>query len=211
MRVLIACEYSGLVREAFRRLGHEALSCDLLPTEIPGNHYQGNVFDIIKEDWDLMIAFPPCTFLTYAGMGNWYDEGRAMLRIKAAEFFMKLWESPINKICIENPRGIMNKIFRTPDQVVHPYYFGDRDMKRTCLWLKNLPPLKYQLHDDLFSNRTAVDKPEPIRIEMRKKTGQIKKRYFTDAFIDGHFKSAYDKSKTFPSIANAMAEQWGGL
>src|SRR5574337_326728 len=113
MKVLIACEYSGIVRDAFKAKGHEVWSCDILPSDIPGNHFQCDVFEIIeKANWELMIAFPPCTYLSYAGMANWYDEGRAMKRIKAAEFFMKLYDSKIPRICIENPFGIMNKIFR---------------------------------------------------------------------------------------------------
>ena len=176
MRVLVACEYSGIVREAFKARGWDAWSCDILPTEIFGNHYQGDVFDIIDDGWNLMIAFPPCTYLTYSGMRNWYDDGRAMKRIKAAEFFMSLYDYSIPYIAVENPQGIMNKIFRQPDQVVHPYYFGDPEMKRTCLWLKNLPALKYRLEDDLFLKATAVERPEPNRIELCKKKRAIKKQ-----------------------------------
>lgn len=209
MRVLVACEFSGRVRDAFVKRGHEAISCDYLESEKPGKHYQGDVFDIINDGFDMMIGFPPCTFLTYAGMGYWYDEGRAMKRIKAAEFFMQLWEAPINRICLENPFGIMSKIFREPDQVIHPYFFGEPQMKRTCLWLKNLPPLCYQLHDDLFSSKTATEKPAPDSVTVRKKTGQLKKRYFTDAFVHGKLKTGHEKSRTFIAIAKAMAEQWG--
>jgi len=209
MRVLIACEYSGTVREAFNKAGHDAWSCDILSTEIPGNHYQGDVLEILNLNWDLMIAHPPCTFLTYAGMNNWYDDGRAMNRIKAAELFMKLWEAPIEKICVENPRGIMSKIFREPDQEIHPYFFGEREMKRTCLWLKNLPKLEYAKSETLFEKQTATDKPEPSFIAIRKKTGRMKKRYFTDTMVDGRYKTSKEKSKSFNSIAVAMATQWG--
>lgn len=207
-RALIACEYSGIVRSAFTNKGWDAWSCDILPTEIPGQHLQCNVLDILNNDWDLMIAFPPCTFLTYAGMAHWYNEGRAMKRIKAAEFFMSLYESAIDYICIENPQGIMSKIFREPDMTIHPYYFGDRELKRTCLWLKGLPKLQYTLYNDLFHTKTATDKPLPTQIQYRKKTGKIKNRYFTDSISNNKFKTGLQKSKTFPGIANAMADQW---
>jgi hypothetical protein len=209
MNILIACEYSGVIRDAFTKLGHNSTSCDLLSSDTPGNHYKGDVFDIINEPWDLMIAHPPCTYLSYAGMDNWYDEGRAFLRIKAAEFFIKLWQSNIKHICIENPQGIMNKIFRQPDQVIHPYYFGEREMKRTCLWLKNLPLLTYYLQDDFFNKKTASEIPKPNFIALQKSTGKLKKRYFTDNLINGRFKTSQEKSKSFISIANAMATQWG--
>lgn len=212
-RILIACEYSAVVRTAFERIGFNAFSCDILPTEIPGNHFKRDVLEILTKGWhwDLLIAFPPCTYLTFAGMANWYDEGRAMKRIKAAEFFMKLYEAPVERICIENPRGIMSNIFRKPDQIIHPYYFGDPDMKRTNLWLKNLPKLEYRLSDDLFGKKTAVEKPKPYYIGKRKDNGRIRNIYFTDTFINGKFKTGLQKSKTFPGIATAMAEQWGKL
>ena len=208
MKILTACEYSGTVRDAFADKGWEAWSCDELPSDKKGNHYQGNVLDILNENWDLLIGFPPCTYLTYAGMSNWYDEGRAMKRIKAAEFFMKLYDAKIKYVCIENPQGIMTKIFREPNQCIHPYFFGDKDMKRTNLWLKNLPLLNYVLKDNLFFERTASDKPEPYQIQFRKKTGQKKNRYFTDSITEGKLKTGHEKSKFFKGIANAMAEQW---
>ena len=208
LKVLVACEFSGIVREAFKAKGHDAWSCDLLPTEIPGQHIQGDVLEIINNGWDMMIAHPPCTYLSYAGMRNWYDEGRAMKRIKAAEFFMKMYDAPIKHICVENPRGIMSKIFREPDMVIHPYYFGEREMKRTNLWLKNLPVLEYHLEDNLFGIKTATDKPEPVNVQLRK-TGRIKKRYFTDGISNGKLKTEHEKSKSFQSISNAMAKQWG--
>lgn len=202
IRVLVACEYSGIVRDAFCQRGFDAWSCDVLDTESPGNHIKGNVLDILNDDWDLMIAFPPCTYLTYAGMANWYDKGRAEKRIKAAAFFMSLYNSPIERVCIENPQGIMSKIFREPDMKFHPYYFGEREMKRTCLWLKNLPVLEYHLEDNLFGKKTSVDKPEPTLID---KNGG--KRYFTDSIRNK--KQGLMRSKTFQSVANAMASQWG--
>ena len=211
MKVLIACEYSGTTRSAFAERGWDAWSCDLLPTEIPGNHYQCSALEILNEGWDLLIAHPPCTYLSYAGMCNWYDEGRAMKRIKAAEFFMQMYEAPIKNICIENPRGIMNKIFREPDMVIHPYYFGEKEMKRTCLWLKNLPKLEYCLEDNLFSKKTASEKPEPVNVQIRKATGRKKNRYFTDGITNGKIKNGHERSKSFQSISNAMADQWSNI
>lgn len=213
MRVLVACEESQTVCKAFREKGHEAFSCDTQECSggHPEWHLQCDVFEIINYGWDLMIGHPPCTFLTYAGMQSWYDEGRAMKRIEAAKFFMKLWEAPIERICLENPRGIMTKIFREADQEIHPYFFGERQMKRTQLWLKNLPTLEYHLNDNLFHQQTATNKPEPVLIHVRKKNGQIKKRYFTDGFLDNKIKTGKEKSKTFISIAEAMANQWGTL
>lgn len=210
MKVLVACEYSRTVSEAFERLGHDVTSCDILPAEKPGKHYQGNVFDILyKEKWDLLIAHPPCTYLTYACTSLWDDEQRTIKRIEAADFFMKLYTANIPHICVENPRGIMYKIFRQPDQEIHPYYFGDREMKRTGLWLKNLPKLQYQIEPDLFNqNISATQKPEPYQIQIRKKTGQIKKRYMCDATNRDTFKNGHLRSKFFRGIANAMAEQW---
>ncbi len=204
MRILIACEFSGIVRDAFKAKGWDAWSCDILPTERPGNHIQDDVLKHLDEGWDMMIGHPPCTYLTFAGMANWNNEGRAMKRIKAAEFFMRLWEVAIPHICLENPRGIMSNIFRKPDLEIHPWYFGDREMKRTDLWLKNLPVLKYKLTDDLFGKKTATEKPQPVAIQIRKKTGKIKKRYWHDVRkMNGH-----ERSRTFSCIAAAMAEQW---
>lgn len=110
MRMLAACEYSATVREAFKKNGWDAWSADLLPSEILGNHYQGDVLDILNENWDLIIEFPPCTYLTYAGMANWYDEGRAVKRIEAAKFFMQMYEAPAKHVCVENPRGMRNNV-----------------------------------------------------------------------------------------------------
>lgn len=212
MRVLISCEYSGTFRDAFTRLGYDAVSCDLLPSDTPGKHYQGSVLDIINDGFHLHVGFPPCTFLTYVGMSNWYDDGRALNRIKAADFFMRLYDGGnIPFVAIENPQGIMSKIFRSPDPVVHPYFFGERELKRTCFWLKGLPKLQYALEDDLFSVKTACDKPAPVNISINKVTGKLKKRYFTDGFHNGKLKTSHEKSKQFVSIAGAAALQWGSF
>lgn len=208
---LIACEYSGIVRSAFESKGFDMTSCDMLPTDIPGTHYIGNVMDIIDSGFDFMIGFPPCTYLTYAGMSNWYDYGRAEKRIEAAKFFMLLYNCSISYVAIENPRGIMTKIFRECDQEIHPYYFGDNNMKRTQLWLKNIPKLEYQLQPDLFNSEIdTIQKPQPNQIQIMKSTGRKKNRYFTDSFKRYELKTGHERSKIFPSIANAMADQWSG-
>lgn len=203
MKVLIACEFSGRVREAFASMGHDAWSCDLLPTEIPGNHIVGNVLEVINQGWDLMIAHPPCTYLSYAGVAHWNKPGRAEQRAAAYDFFMAMINSPIPRICVENPVGYPNTVYRKPDQIIHPYYFGDPFLKRTCLWLKGLPKLWWLPADDMFGERTATDYPEPIYTGKRLATGKPKKRHFTDA------SHGQVRSITFSGIAAAMANQWG--
>lgn len=202
MRILLACEFSGIVRNAFTNLGHDAWSCDLLPTESPGQHIQGNVLEIINQNWDIMIGFPPCTYLSYAANSVWNTPGRAEKRDKALHFFMTLASAPIERICIENPMGYAQTEFRKCDQIIHPYYFGDRALKRTCLWLKNLPQLVWHREDDLFGKKTFTDYPIPIYIDKNSN----KKRYHTDALSDKHKRSIF-----WPGIANAMAEQWGSI
>lgn len=210
MKVLVACEFSGTVREAFRALGHNAWSCDLLPTEIPGQHIQGDVLKVLNQGWDLMIAHPPCEYLTYAANRVWNQPGRAQKRRKAAMFFYDLYSAPIPHIAVENPVGWMNTVFRKPDQIIHPYFFGDRQLKKTCLWLKGLQPLWFWKEDDLFGRQTITEYPEPLYVHERKpsknyKGGEIKKRYFVDhkGSLDN-----LERSRTFPAIARAMAEQW---
>jgi len=205
MKVLIACEFSQIVTQAFRDKGHEAFSCDILPTEgNPSWHYQGNVFDIINDNWDLMIAHPPCTYLSYAGIKYWNDDGRKEKRGHAFDFFMKLYNAPIPKIAVENPVGYPNTIFRKPDQIVRPYYFGESEQKNICLWLKGLPKLVHIKLPDLFLPVTHVQKPLPKYID---KSG--KPRYFTDA-ISGYSKNAkQSRSRFFVGIAKAMAAAWG--
>lgn len=143
MKVLIACEYSGTVRDAFAKLGHDAMSCDLLPTERPGPHYQGDVFDIINQGWDLMVAHPPCTYLSVSGM-HWTTRGLRdpQLTEDALEFVRRLMNAPIPKIAIENPVSVISTRIRKPDQIVHPWMFGDDASKKTCFWLKGLKPLE---------------------------------------------------------------------
>ncbi len=202
MKLLNGCAKSKFIADAFERMGYESWTCDLLPAEGEGRHIQDDVLNHLNDGWDMAIFHPPCTYLSWAGTRHWNNDGRYKLRLEAIDFFMAFVEAPIEKICIENPLGIMSQVYRPPDQTIHPYYFGDADMKRTCLWLKNLPTLTYHLQDDLFGQRTAVDKPEPISID---NTATKQKRYFTDSKIrDGEI-----RSRTFLSIANAMAKQWG--
>ena len=204
MRILVGCEYSGIVRNAFASLGHDAWSCDIIETISPGQHIKTDLLNIINDNWDLVIAFPPCTFLTYAGNRFWSDPLRTVERIKAASFFMSIYNSKCKYICVENPNGIMFKLFRLPDQVIHPYYFGEPIVKRTCLWLKNLPLLKYSLLDNLFFENTACEKPKPITTIYNKDKNVFKYRHLTDYTV----KSGQERSLFFSSIALAMANQW---
>jgi hypothetical protein len=155
MRILIACEFSGIVRDAFTARGHYAMSCDLLPTESPGPHYQGDVFDIINDNWDMMIAHPPCTYLSYAATCRWNEPGRCKKRLEALDFFRKLYEAPIEKICIENPKGCASPTIAKYSQEIQPFYFGDSAYKTTWLWLKNLPLLIHSEEDTLFDKKTS--------------------------------------------------------
>ena len=199
LKVLIACEYSGAVRDEFIKLGHDAMSCDLLPTDVPGPHYQGDVFDIINDGWDLMIAFPPCTHLALSG-SRWFEEkikdGR---QNEALEFVKKLMLAPIDKIAIENPIGIISSRIRKYDQIIQPYQFGDPYQKSTCLWLKNLPVLV----------STNVVQKGGFKEWISKKTGRKKKQpiWFYEALNKGSDRWKI-RSQTFPGIAKAMAEQW---
>jgi len=215
MKILVACEMSGRVRDAFIAKGHDAISCDILPSERPGPHYQGNVMDIINDGWDLMVGHPPCTYMSYAGI-RWFNVARygdkALERLKlkneAIEFFLKLWNAPINKICLENPRGFITKVIK-PTQMINPYYFGDSFSKPTLLWLKNLPRLVHSKEDDLFYKKTYVDKGEFV--ERMQENGKVKKdaKWYYEASRLPPKERAILRSRTFPGIANAMADQWG--
>lgn len=195
MRVLIGCEYSGTVRDAFTRLGHYAVSCDILPTETPGNHFQGDLKEIVKYQWDLLIAFPPCTYLTVAGIHKTIRGLRdEQLTEDALHFVLYLYNLPIKHIAIENPVGVLSTWFRKPDQLINPFNFGHTTRKRTCLWLKNLPPLQ----------PTHERTPEaPCHIDST--TG--KKRYSLD-MLPRNTNRGHTRSKTFQGIADAMAFQW---
>jgi len=191
MKVLVACEYSGRVRDAFLAKGHDAMSCDLLPTESPGPHYQGDVFDIIRDGWDLMIAHPPCTYLTCSANRSFLNNpDRWQKRLDAMRFVHSLLNADIEKICIENPQGVISTHIRQPDQYIQPYEFGDPESKKTGLWLKNLPLLL----------PTKIVQPVWIT------TADGKRHSPTHAFI----KDPKVRSLTYQGIADAMADQWGG-
>lgn len=196
MKVLVACEYSGTVRDAFRALGHDALSCDLLPTDRPGPHYQGDVFDIIDDGWDLMVAHPPCTYLCSSGLHwNKRDASRAKKTDEALAFVQALMNAPIDKIVIENPIGRIGTAIRKADQVVQPYQFGHDASKQTALWLKGLPILK---PTKFIQPRLVDGKP---RWSNQTDSGQNRLPPSPDRWKI--------RSTTYQGIANAMAEQWG--
>jgi hypothetical protein len=201
MKVLVACEFSGIVRDAFIARGHDAISCDLLPTERPGPHIQGDVLEHLGDGWDLMIAHPPCTHLACSGAA-WFEKKRADGRQQAGiDLFMAFTRTNIPQVCIENPVGIMSRLYREPDQIVQPFYFGDEFQKTTCLWLTNLPPLEHWEDDHLFGCKTHVGRGEMVKYA----SGKVMPKWYAEARGNGHVRSA-----TFQGIADAMAEQWGG-
>lgn len=181
MRILVACEYSGTVRDAFRALGHDAMSCDLLPTEKPGPHYQGSVVDILDDGWDMMIAHPPCTHLAVSG-ARWWKDKRAE-QADALDFVRRLMGASIPRIAIENPVSIISTAIRKPDQIVQPWQFGHGETKATCLWLKGLPKL---VPTNVVAGREArIHKMSPSPDRWK------------------------ERSRTYQGIADAMAAQWG--
>jgi site-specific DNA-cytosine methylase len=198
MRVLVACEFSGTVRDAFLRRGHYALSCDLLPctSQTLGDHYEGDVRDVLDDGWDLMIAHPPCTYLSVSGM-HWTVRGLRdpQLTEDALEFVRLLLNAPIKQIALENPVSVISSRIRKPDQIIAPYEFGHDASKKTCLWLKNLPQLK----------ATEIIKPRIINGKKRwgnqTDSGQNKLTPSADRWKL--------RSKTYEGIAEAMATQWG--
>lgn len=181
MKVLVGCEYSGTVRNAFARMGHDAWSCDLLPSDMPGNHIQGDLLDVLDKGWDLAVLHPPCTDLAVSG-ARWF-KNKVQRQEEALNFVRRLMNAPVGRIAIENPISVISSKIRKPDQVIQPWMFGHGETKATCLWLKNLPKLK---PTQLVSGRVQrMHKlpPGPDRWKMR--------------------------SKTYWGIAQAMAEQWG--
>ena len=202
MKVLIACEESQAVCIEFRILGHEAYSCDILPCSggHPEWHIQGDVLEQLDKGWDMMLAFPPCTHLAVSGAA-WFEEKRKDGRQREGiDFFMAMINAPIDKIAVENPVCIMSSIYRKPDQIIHPYYFGDAESKATCLWLKNLPLLFHAKNEDLFVKKITHVEPEYIITRTGNKYNPL------HHLGSGHSK---ERSKTFPGIAKAMATQWG--
>jgi hypothetical protein len=203
MKVLIACEESQAVCIEFRKLGIEAFSCDIedCTGQHPEWHIKDNVLNVIKQDWDLMIAFPPCTHLAVSGAKHFKQKIKDGRQQQGIDFFMELINAPINKIAIENPIGIMSKIYKKPDQIIQPYYFGDEAQKTTCLWLKNLPKLYHNKCVNLFDNNiTHVSKGEFLTFSSGKKMP----KWYSN--INGSL-----RSKTFKGIAEAMAKQWSKL
>ena len=190
MKVLIACEYSGAVRDAFINNGHDAMSCDLLPTDVPGNHYHGDVFDVINDGWDLMIAHPPCTHLAVSG-ARWFKD-KVKEQAESLEFVRRLMDAPIDKMAIENPISIISSRIRKPEQIIQPWMFGHPEAKATCLWLKGLPTL---------SATDVLTKPECGYWSNQTPSGQNKLGPSKDRWKE--------RSKTYQGIATAMANQWG--
>jgi len=197
MRVLVACEYSGIVRDAFIAKGHDAISCDLLPTESPGPHYQGDVFDLLSGErwrqWDLMIAHPPCTHLAVSGAPHFAAKRESGVQQEALEFVRRLLDAPVPRIALENPVSIISSAIRKPVQYVHHWWFGHPETKKTGLWLKNLPLLTEtnNVEEHMLTlpkserNRIHYASPGPERWKLR--------------------------STTYTGLAAAMAEQWGNL
>lgn len=208
IKILLGCESSGIVREEFKRLGFDAWSCDLKDSEIPGNHIKDDLIYIMRQGWDMMIAFPPCTHLAGSGamhMEQKKEDGRQQ---KAIDFFMKCVNAPIRFKGIENPVGIMSTEYRKPDQIIHPYYFGDPFEKRTCLWLENLPLLYHNEAPNLFDQEITHVEPEE-RYTWTTKDGKTKSQprwYALASQKNGERETV--RSRTFPGIAKAMADQW---
>lgn len=202
MRVLIACEFSGTIRDKFSEKGHDAWSCDLLDSECHGNHYKGSVFSIIDDGWDLMIAHPPCTYLAVSGNRWLYNKDgtknqkRWDKRWDALDFVWKLMKADIPKICIENPVSCISSEIRKPDQIIEPYMFGDEAQKATCLWLKGLPRLRAT---------KIVGRGEFVY----SKSGNKMAKWYNDAFNYSKQLRQKIRSKTFDGMAQAMADQWG--
>jgi hypothetical protein len=186
VKVLVACEFSGIVRDAFRNLGHDAWSCDLLPCERdPEFHLQCDVMGILGDGWDLMIAHPPCTDLAVSGAGYFEQKREDGRQKRSIDFFLELSNAPIDRIAIENPIGIMSRFYRKPDQIIQPWQFGHGETKATCLWLKNLPKLHPTNIVDGRHGRVWREPPGPDRWKNR--------------------------SRTYTGIADSMAQQWGAI
>jgi hypothetical protein len=185
MRVLVACEYSGAVRDAFRDRGHDAMSCDLLPTDVPGPHYQGDMFDLELSAFDLLIAFPPCTDLASSGARWWPEKQRDGRQDAALAFVRRIMAAPVPRIAIENPVGKISSAIRRPDQIIQPWQHGHGETKATCLWLKGLPTITPTDIVEGREQRIWKLPPSADRWKLR--------------------------SMTYPGIARAMADQWGAI
>lgn len=185
MRVLVACEYTGIVRDAFIKRGHDAMSCDMLPTEAPGPHYQGDVRDVLDACWDLLIAHPPCTHLSVSGAKHFTAKKMDGRQAQAIAFFMQMIKAPVPMIAVENPVCIMSRLYRKPDQIIQPWQFGHGETKATCLWLKGLPLLRPTSIVEGRENRIHKMPPSADRGKLR--------------------------SATYQGIADAMGDQWGAI
>jgi site-specific DNA-cytosine methylase len=185
MRVLVACEYSGRVRDAFLEMGHDAMSCDMLETEKPGPHYMGDVRDVIGNGWDLMICHPPCTHLAVSGARHFEAKKASGVQDQALDFVRMLLNAPIKRIALENPVSIISSRIRKPDQIIQPWQFGHGETKATCLWLKGLPILK---PTNIVEGREAKVHRMPPSPDRWK-----------------------ERSRTYQGIAQAMAQQWGNV
>lgn len=228
MKVIIGCERSGIIRDAFIRKGHDAISCDLEPTDVPGPHHQGDILELLENEYfDLGIIHPPCTFIANSSIQwlshpddkylpfeerrpNPFYPTRREDQKKAIIFFKKLlfmYPQKIGKLCLENPipYGALTKDVGMYSQIVEPYYFGDSFNKPTCLWLKNLPKLIYIKQDDLFYKKTVVDEGEYKVLS----SGKRIPKWYSDAKVGNKDKTQRVRSKTFPGMAQAMADQWG--
>lgn len=201
MKVLIACEFSGVVRRAFHALGHDAWSCDILPAEDKSPyHYTCDVRELLWERWDLIIAFPPCTHLCSSGAQYWPVKRVDGRQQRAIEFVDEIWAAKAEKVCIENPVGVLSKEFKKPSQIIHPFQFGDPYLKRTCLWVRGILPLvptnvvlpvAHWHSGSVGSAKKKDGKRYPAKLPTAKKNGWK------------------ERSRTFEGIARAMAEQWG--
>ncbi len=189
MNILVACEFSGIIRDAFIKKSHEVISCDLLPSEAPGPHYQGDIKNILNADWDMILAFPPCTHLAVSGARYFEEKRKDGRQQQGIDFFMLFAKHKCKKIMIENPVGIMSTIWKKPDQIIQPYEYGHNASKKTCLWLKGLPLLKSTkiIKKDIYANQTP--------------SGQNK--------LGPSVNRAKLRSITYQGIADAMAQQWG--
>jgi hypothetical protein len=196
VRVLVGCEFSGVVRRAFRQRGHDAWSCDLLDAEDGSPfHIKGDVLDVLEDGWELGVFHPPCTYLSRAG-ARWRTPERLRMAGEAAGFVKALWDAPIAHVAIENPIGMLNQLWRYPDQTIEPFHFGERYRKRTCLWLRGLPPLMATL---VAGDGEPYLSYSPLTRVCRRwrKTGNAR--------------TAKDRSRSFQGIADAMADQWGSI
>ena len=209
INILIGCEESQAVCIEFRKLGFNAFSCDLLPCSggYPEWHYNQDIFEVIKlKEWHCMIAFPPCTHLAVSGAAHFPAKILDGRQQQGIDFFTELYNSKINHIAIENPVGIMSTVLKKPNQVIRPYYFGDSSTKSTCVWLKDLPLLKHYPHSDMFNKKTWCD------VEYHTtKSGKVYDKWWFETCLlpTKNGLRAAARSKTFPRIAKAMAEQWG--